>query len=149
MTLKETTSEPSLFFDLLPPDWQDEIVPYWPDYQATSQIFILLNEDEKLGGGIVFSNGSPDTVAYQKEAQKWFDKGYLYIAFFFILEKYRGQHLGSEWLRQLFNRFPGQPFWLAIEDHELLGFYEKNGFEKVKEVDGQYGKEWIMVCEVV
>ena len=151
MIFKETTSNPNLFFDFLPLDWKDEIVPFWPDYQNSARIFILENDEGVLGGGIVFSTVSPDTIAFRDEAQQWYDAGYLYIAFLFISEKHRGQQLGSRWLQHIFQHFPNQPFWLSIEDTGLLGFYEKNGFVKMKEVQGKYGEEWILArpAEVV
>lgn len=147
MKFKETTTNPAKFFDILPPDWQEGIVPYWTDYQDTARIFILAKNEETLGGGIVFSTVSPDTMAYREEAQRWFDQGNLYIAFLFISEKYRGQQLGSEWLQLLYKRFPKQSFWLSIEEEGLVRFYEKNGFKVVKEVKGEAGPEWILVRE--
>ncbi len=144
MLFKETTSDPGQFFELLPADWQAGIVPYWPDYQETARIFILEKNQETVGGGIVFSTVSPDTMAYREEAQTWLDRGYLYIAFLFVPEKFRGQQLGTKWLQSLHRQFPGQPFWLSVEDKGLVYFYEKNGFTLVKQVEGEWGAEWIL-----
>lgn len=145
--LIETTTQPARFFELLPEDWQDEIVPYWPNYQATARIFLLVKNGEIPGGGIVFSTVSPDTMAYRKTAQRWLDRGYLYIAFLYFDEKYRGQGLGSAWLQALEKHLPGRCFWLSIDEEGLRHFYEKNGYRVVEQVEGDYGMEWIMVKE--
>ncbi len=142
---KDTSLHPHRFFDLLPPDWQEGIVPFWPVYSQTSRIFTLETETTILGGGIVFASPAPDAVSYQEEAQSWFDQHYLYIGFLWFDEKFRGKNLGSRWLRELEKEYPGQNFWLAVEDEGLAAFYQKNGFRTVKTVEADGGTEWIMI----
>lgn len=141
---KDCTAEPEQFFSILPPDWQEAIRPFWPGYGGSARIYILESPGETLGGGIVFSTVSPDTMFYQEEAQRWFSRGYLYIGFLWVAEQYRGRKLGGGWLEALFLHYPGQRFWLAIEDIQLLHFYERYGFRLVKEVSGEDGVEWIL-----
>lgn len=140
----EVTKKADVFFEILPPDWQESIVPYWSDYQNSSRIFVLKKHAKVLGGGIVFSKVSPDTLFYEDIAKGWFHKGYLYIAFLFIAESERGQGLGSLWLKELFKQMPKQSFWLSIEEYGLHKFYEENGFVIDSEIGGEYGQEWIM-----
>ncbi len=142
---KDSTASPEQFFSILPPDWQDAIRPFWPGYEDTARIYILESDGEVLGGGIAFSAVSPDTMFYRDEAQRWFDEGYLYIGFLWVAEQHRGRQLGSMWLQELFLQFPGQRFWLAIEDYQLLPFYERNGFRLAKAVEGEWGPEWVLV----
>lgn len=141
---KDSTARPEQFFSILPPDWQAAIRPFWPGYEDTARIYTLESEGEVAGGGIVFSAVSPDTMFYRDEAQRWFDEGYLYIGFLWVAEQHRGRQLGSMWLQELFRLFPGQGFWLAIEDYPLLPFYERNGFRLAKEVKGEWGPEWVL-----
>ena len=142
---KEITPTPERFFSLLPPDWREGIAPYWPDYAPTARIFTLEAEDEVRGGGILFSTPAPDILAYGAEAEYWFAQGYLYIGFLWLAEAHRGRQLGSLWLQKLRERFPGQPFWLSIDDYELLPFYERNGFRLVKKVELASGEEWVLM----
>ena len=141
---KEITEAPAPFFDLLPPGWQEDIVPQWPFYQATARIFALKKQGEIHCAGIIFSTVSPDTQTYREVAQGWFDRGFLYIGFLFVPEKYRGKHYGTSWLEALEKQFPGQAFWLAIDEFGLKNFYQKNGFQLVKQVTGEFGPEWIL-----
>ena len=141
---KDCTARPEYFFSILPPDWRGDIAPVWGDYKDTANIFILESGKQAIGGGIVFSSVSPDTMIYGAEAQHWFDEGYLYIGFLWIAEQHRGKQLGSSWLQQLIRQFPHQKFWLSIDDYQLLPFYERNGFRLMKEVETASGKEWIL-----
>ncbi len=142
---KETTDKPERFFDILPADWQESIVPYWTDYAHTARIFVMESATEVVGGGIVFSTVSPDCQpAFRKEAQEWFDAGYLYIGFLWISEVHRDKQLGTKWLQQLYNKLPDQNFWLSIDELRLSAFYNRNGFELIKKVELDYYPEWVM-----
>lgn len=141
----DTTARPERFFNILPEDWQESIVPFWPRCKDITRVFTLEANGGIAGGGLVFSDTSPDTVIYGAEARHWFCEGYLYIGFLWIAENYRGKQLGSEWLRQLYLHYPGQKFWLAIEEEEIGSFYKKNGFNLVKKININDREEWIMV----
>lgn len=143
-TIKETTRQPEHFFSVLPPDWQEGIVPFWTDYQHTAQIFITRTPEETAGGGIVFSTVSPDTMPYKEEAQKWADAGFLYIGFLWFAEKYRGKQMGSSWLQEVINLFPHKPFWLSVDDFKLVPFYERAGFTLIKKLELETHDEWIL-----
>lgn len=145
--LTESTQQAQRFFNILPPDWQESIIPFWPSYQNNARIFVLEKSVEVIGGGIVFSTVSPDTMPYQDEAQKWVDIGYLYIGFLWIDEKYRDQKLGSRWIQEVLKTFPQQAFWLTIDDLKLLPFYERNGFKLIKMVELESHNEWVLATE--
>lgn len=140
----ECTHTPEVFFSILPEDWRASIVPCWPAYRDTARIFVLKSDEGLLGGGIVFATVSPDTQAYRSEAQSWFDRGYLYIGFLWIVEAHRGKQLGARWLEALKAQFPNKKFWLAIEEEGLMAFYRRNGFEVAKMVETGEGREWVM-----
>jgi GNAT superfamily N-acetyltransferase len=141
----ECTETPENFFRILPDDWQESIVPCWPEYNDSTQIFVLEDKGEIVGGGLVFSKVSPDTLYYKEEAQRWFDSGYLYLAYIWVAEKHRGRKLGSVWLQNIHQHFTKQKFWLAIEDYNLVNFYALNGYRLVKEIQGEENPEWILV----
>ena len=144
----ECTKSPERFFNALPDDWQEGIVPYWADYQNTARIFILESGTEVLGGGVVFSTISPDTQQdYKLEAQRWFDEGFLYIGYLWFSEQYRGKQLGTKWLQHLYARNPKQKFWLSIDEYRLASFYIRNGFQLIEKLEtGEY-PEWIMTMD--
>jgi len=141
---RKETNRSEIFFNILPKDWQDSIVPFWDNYSTTSQIFVIEINNIVVGGGIVFSSVSPDTIAFREEALRWFGNGYLYIGFFYIAEKYRDKKLGSEWLKNLSLAMPHQKFWLSIDELKLSSFYMRNGFNLIKKIKGEFGDEWIM-----
>src|SRR5688572_19691988 len=102
--LVELKKSPESFFQLLPEDWQEAIVPYWESYKGSAKIYTLTAENKILGGGMVFSTVSPDTEIYYFEAQNMLNQGYLYLGFLWIDEKYRIKGLGSRWLIELFKK---------------------------------------------
>lgn len=136
-------SNPQEFFKILPPDWQEAIVPLWNDYKSSAKIYVFKENRFIIAGGIVFSTCPPDMTSHSKEAQKWFDKGYLYIGFLFVNELYRHQRLGSLWIQCLKELMPNQNFWLVIEDENLGYFYERQGFTKEKSIVTDYNTEWL------
>lgn len=107
-------------------------------------MFILEHDGEVMAGGLVFSVVSPDTRCYGPLAREWFDRGYLYLGFIWVREQHRGAGIGSLWLRELYRYYPGQKFWLAIEEERLEHFYQKNGFRLVAETSAAGYPEWIM-----
>jgi GNAT superfamily N-acetyltransferase len=141
----DLTSQPNHFFKILPEDWRVEIAPEWPQYVATgSRVFGVKDNDKVVAGGVVFTTVSPDTKGYATIAESWFDKGYTYFGFLFVSPDYRGKGLGKYWIEQLRSSMPNQSFWLAIEDEDLLKFYEPFGFKVVEKVDNDGVEEWIL-----
>jgi GNAT superfamily N-acetyltransferase len=144
LVFQECTDTPDVFFNILPDDWKESIVPFWPDYKDSTRIFILEESGGIVGGGLVFSKVAPDTIYYEEEAQSWFDRGYLYLAYIWVAEKHRGRKLGTVWLQKIHNYFKNQKFWLAIEDYNLVNFYSPNGYVLIKKIKGEENSEWIM-----
>lgn len=144
MVFKEITTY-NQFFEILPTDWQESILPFWDAYKNSTKCYVLLENDKLIAGGLVFSECPPDMLYAQEEANNWFKKGYLYLGFIYVLEEKRGNNLGSLWLSYLKNLFPEQKYWLTIEDLGLHGFYSKNGFTKVKTLTNN-GDEEILYC---
>ncbi|MEZ4802593.1 MAG: GNAT family N-acetyltransferase [Gelidibacter sp.] len=144
-TFKKLVSNQQFFFDILPEDWQNEIVPYWEDYKDHSSIYVISENEEVIGGGIIFSICPPDLAYYKKEAQQWFDEGYLYLGFIWIAEIRRNKSLGSFWLNELKKMNPKQKYWLLIEEEHLHRFYQKNGFILNKSIGHNHQLEWLYV----
>lgn len=136
MKFENHTLIPKLFFKMLPRDWQELIVPFWDEIKSTSQLYVLIEENCVLAGGLVFSKCPPD-MKYYKKADEWFKKGYLYLGFIFVDETKRNRNLGSLWLENVKKEYPKNGFWLAIEDENLHKFYIRNGFEKVETVKNE------------
>lgn len=143
ITFKKLDSDPNHFFELLPPFWQSEIVPYWIQYQDSADIYVLEENKKVIGGGIVFSKCPPDLDYLKKDAQQWFDNGYLYLGFIWISEERRNRNLGSLWLDELKDKHPQQKYWLLIEEEKLHGFYKKNGFVLEMTIYNQGTPEWL------
>lgn len=144
MVFKETTTY-NQFFNIIPMDWQDSILPFWNTYKHTTKCYVLQENDKIMAGGLVFSECPPDMLYAKEEANTWLRKGYLYLGFIYVLEEKRGQNLGSIWLSNLKNKFPKQKYWLTIEDFGLHDFYTKNGFTKVKSLFNDKQEE-IIYC---
>ena len=147
MKLENHTTNPSLFFDMLPKDWQEYIVPFWESLKTTSQLFVLVENNNVVAGGLVFSKCPPDMMYYEKEANNWFKKGYLYLGYIFVDETQRNRKLGSLWLDKIKETFPKSGLWLSIEDVNLHKFYIKNGFRKTATIVNEGHKESIYAFE--
>jgi len=146
MKLKNYTANASLFFDVLPKDWQEVILPFWSELKASTEVYVFLEDNSIIAGGLVFSKCPPDMMYYEKEANKWFEKGYLYLGFIFVDESKRNRNLGSLWLDNVKKLYPSNGFWLAIEDENLYKFYIRNGFEKVHTIKSpEFNEESIYV----
>ena len=142
---------PERFFEILPLDWSAEIQPVWYQYQDSSYIYVLGYDDQMIGGGILFSEPSPD-IDYYNAAQRFkvvslLEKGYGYVGYFFILDKFRSRGLGMKWLDELIRMNPSKGLCLTIDDDSLKGFYAKAGFKLNEEIDFQDHKEWLLVRE--
>jgi len=143
----QKTSDHQQFFSLLPEDWRSEISENWNSFADKASIYLLRDQGQIKAGGIVFSICPPDMYYDKKEAQKWFDSGYLYIGFLWVPEEFRGNNLGSAWIQALKEAFPTQKFWLSIEEEKLRYFYVKNGFQLVKSLQNGPNKEWLLTYE--
>lgn len=140
--IRESTMD---FFNLLPLDWQETIVPFWNQYSDSSRIYVLLKKGKIIGGGIVFTKASPDMIANVNIADKYYKLGYHYLGYIWISEAQRGKGLGQYWLERLFQENPNQSYWLSIEDLNLEAFYQKSGFYLNETIKNQECKEWILV----
>lgn len=131
------------FFNILPEDWQEAIVPNWNHYQNDAKIYVFKDANKIVAGGIVFSTCPPDMKSHSKEAQKWFNNGFLYIGFLYVVESHRNKKLGSQWIDALKKSMPDQSFWLVIEDEGLGTFYEKHQFKMEKIIQSGDTTEWL------
>ena len=135
---------PQLFFEILPQDWKDAIVPIWDDCSNEANIYVLRDEGEVIAGGIVFKGIPPHMTDFEIEnSEKYIKKGYRYIGFLYVVPHRRNEALGSRWLQALKNRFPKQAFWLTTEEEGLERFYIKNGFECVAASPDRDLPEWL------
>ncbi|MFG6686426.1 GNAT family N-acetyltransferase [Mariniflexile sp. HNIBRBA6329] len=135
------------FFKILPEDWQEGIMPFWETYKKTTKCYVLIENNQIMAGGLVFSTCPPDMLYAVEEANSWFRKGYLYLGFIYVLEEKRGRNLGSLWLNELKKMHSKQNYWLTIEDLNLDTFYAKNGFNYVKSLYNDGVEEGLYVYE--
>lgn len=135
------------FFQLLPINWKNSIIPFWDDYIDNASIYLIYDDDKIIAGGIVFNTCSPDMMYNELEAEKWFDSGYLYLGFIWVVEEYRNKKIGSKWLQALINKFPAQKFWLTIDEENLAFFYIKNGFKLITSLKNDDDIEWLLTYE--
>lgn len=142
-TFRELKNNPQRFFEILPQDWQDEIVPFWSDYEFDAKIYIIENNTSIIGGGIVFYKSPPNFEYFETESKRLFNKGYLYLGFIWIQENQRNKNLGSFWLDQLKAQNSQRHYFLLTEEDELSHFYIKNGFHQIKSVQNQDHMEWL------
>lgn len=147
LVFKEHLADPQLFFKLLPKSWQKAIVPYWETYTGKAVIYVLEEHGTVVAGGVLFKDLFKDVKAFQEEAKHWFDKGYFYIGYIWVVKSKRGQNLGSKWLIGLLKEHPNQKFWLTIEEENLKNFYLKNGFRLIKKLQKGSTTEWLLVYE--
>jgi GNAT superfamily N-acetyltransferase len=137
MEIKNYTDKAQSFFKMLPKDWQENIIPFWDELKASTQVYVLMDNGALVAGGLLFSKCPPDMLYYKKEADKWFKKGYIYLGFIYVDETKRNQNLGSLWLDKVKELYPNNGFWLSIEDEKLHKFYTRNQFEKIATVKNQ------------
>ncbi|WP_325450125.1 GNAT family N-acetyltransferase [Gelidibacter sp.] len=142
-TFRELKTDPQHFFQILPKDWQDEIVPFWDIYKTDSKIYIIEDSNSLIGGGIVFYKSPPHFEYFATEAETWFNNGYLYLGFIWISEQHRNKSLGSFWLNQLKSKNPKQQYFLLTEEEQLHHFYLKNGFVCHQSLQNEDHREWL------
>jgi len=133
------------FLEILPVDWQEEIVPFWENYKKTTSIYVLEENNQILAGGLIFSECPPDMEFFKIEAQEFFEKGYFYLGFLWVPEHLRNHNLGTLWLNALKQLDPNQKYWLTIEEEKLRYFYEKNEFEYCQLVQNKLIKEQLLI----
>lgn len=148
-SFKALETNPQDFFEILPQDWQDEIVPFWNDFKTDAKIYCLEDNATIIGGGIVFYKSPPNFEYFENEANHWFDKGYLYLGFIWISEEHRNKNLGSFWLDQLKIQNVRRDFFLLTEEDYLQHFYEKNGFIRLKSVQNGDHEEWLYITKTL
>lgn len=130
---KKYKSNPFDFFNLLPEDWREVLLPIWEKHHLAAEVYVLLNENKIVAGGIVFKEYTEDMVCFKEDAISLLNSGSLYIGYVYVIEAERGKDLGSRWLKSIKNEFSNTNFWLTIEEEGLKGFYKKNNFEPYKE----------------
>ena len=72
MTFEACTNFTS-FFKILPKDWQEGIVPFWENYKETTKGYLLIDNNQIIAGGLVFSSCPPDMLYDKDEAEKWIE----------------------------------------------------------------------------
>ena len=148
ITFSELKNNAERFFEILPQDWQAELVPFWNHLKTDAKIYILENKSGIIGGGVVFYRSPPDFAYFEKEATDLFRKGYLYLGFIWIAQSERNKNLGSFWLNQLKAQNIQQQYFLLTEEDHLRHFYEKNDFSRIKLIQNQNNEEWLYLTKV-
>lgn len=145
-TLLKVINNETHYFSILSKEWQELIIPVWKKHKTTSKIVGLYINNQLIGGGILFSKMPPYATNFEKSNAILFEKGYLYIGYIWISEKYRNKGYASAFLTLLKKENPHQKFWLTIEEGNLRYFYEQNGFTMHAESDHiTTTKEWILI----
>ncbi len=130
--LKNITNNPTLFFEILPEDWQESIIPHWSILKDSTQVFVLEEHQEICAGGIIFSSVFHEMDGYKEEAKHWFSKDYLYLGYIWVPLEKRNNNYGSTWMNNLLHLDRQQKYWLTTEDKSLKYFYKKIGFSYIK-----------------
>ncbi len=146
-TFRELKNNPEQFFEILPRDWQDEVIPFWDEFETDAKIYIIENHSTIIGGGVVFYKSPPDFDYFEAEAKTFFEDGYWYLGFIWIAEEHRNKNLGSFWLNQLKAQNSHQKYFLLTEEDHLQHFYEKNDFYRIKPVQNQDYMEWLYLTK--
>tara|TARA_R110001583_G_scaffold69109_2_gene196114 strand:+ start:4428 stop:4883 length:456 start_codon:yes stop_codon:yes gene_type:complete len=134
---------PQKFFNILPQEWQEIIVPQWKNYKNTASIFVFKEKGELIAGGIIFEKSHPNMTDFEKEYQFFYEENYFYIGFVWVIPEKRNHQLATKWLTKIKEENKNQKYWLTVEDESLKYFYEKNAFKLVAESKNSEAKEWI------
>lgn len=129
MKFNKVTQPPISFFDFLPEDWKEELLPQWDNLRSSSEVYTITIDCELICMGIVFKEVLPKLSLAEKRVQKMF-VNYSYIGYLYTLPKYRGQGFATKWFEFIKKQDPKRNFWLAIEESILIEFYSKHGFKK-------------------
>lgn len=138
-------TNPKLFFNILPTDWQQLIVPYWENYKNTANIYVFKEKKNVIAGGIIFTKDHPHKNDFEKSVDYLYKEDYHYIGYVWVIPTKRNQQLASKWLTELKLLNPLQKYWLTIEDEALKYFYKKNGFKLIKQSIATDLKEWLLI----
>lgn len=147
ITFRELKHNSQQFFEILPLEWQDEIVPFWNAFKSHAKIYIIEVQQTLIGGGIVFYKSPPNFDYFETEAKSLFKEGYRYLGFIWIDENHRNKNLGSFWLEHLKAQDHNQKYFLLTEEDHLQHFYEKNDFLRVKSIRNQDQVEWLYLTK--
>jgi len=140
-------TQPTDYFSILPLDWHEILKPRGLLNITHAQIYGLYEGQGLVAGGIVFHELLPGSTAFEvAHSQVLFKEAGAYIGFVWVLPERRGEKLGSQWLKSLFESFPRRSFWLSIEEESLANFYHKLRFTvfKTHSEKGQF-QEQILV----
>ena len=129
MKFNKVTQPPISFFDFLPEDWKEELLPQWDNLRSSSEVYTITIDCELICMGIVFKEVLPKLSLAEKRVQKLF-VNYSYIGYLYTLPKYRGQGFATKWFEFIKKQDSKRNFWLAIEESILIAFYSKHGFKK-------------------
>jgi GNAT superfamily N-acetyltransferase len=133
------------FFEMLPLDWQEGIVPYWEKYKNETNVFCWIDSSKKvIGGGLIFDELSPDMEMHRSKLCKYLTSDSKYLGFIWIDENYRSMGLGKKWLENVIEYYPQYHLWLSIEEESLKNFYQKLGFEVTDHLLSKDSEEWMM-----
>lgn len=146
LTLLKVIINENTFFSILPKEWQELIIPAWKEHQNSSKIYGLFLNNILVGGGILFDTLPPFATKIEKNNIHLFNKGYLYLGYVYISERYRNKGYASIFLTQL--KTQHRKLWLTVEEAALLYFYKQNGFKIYTEDTSLTNtKEWILTYE--
>lgn len=147
MKFNKVNQPPISFFDFLPKDWKEVLIPQWDRLKTTSELYVIWNANELVCMGIVFQKYLPNLSREEQAAWTNF-KDALYIGYLYTVPKYRGKGMATLWFESLKKEYPNSTFWLAIEQPTLMKFYSKLGFHRYESVHlpQHTQKEWILYC---
>ena len=146
MTIKFRSLEkdPIQFFNILPQDWQQIIVPNWEEFKDSASIYVFKENEAVIAGGIVFKSGHPNSTDFENKYNYLYDEKYYYLGFLWVIPEKRNQQLASKWLTEIKKAYSNQKFWLTIEEEPLKYFYQKNDFKLIAESNDENYKEWVL-----
>ena len=99
---------------------EDDIAYFREEVWSTNKIVVALNKDTIIG-----------FIAYQKE----------HINHLYILPEYVGTGIGKSLLDKVKESYQKLDLWVFQDNKNAIGFYVSNGFEVIKESDGQMNEE--------
>ncbi len=150
MTIKFRSLEkdPTQFFNILPQDWQQIIVPNWEEFKDSASIYVFKENEAIIAGGIVFKSGHPNSTDFENKYNYLYDEKYYYIGFLWVIPEKRNQQLASKWLSKVHSLNTNQKYWLTIEEASLQNFYQKNGYKLLAESNTSQSKECILTYRI-